>query len=537
MNIAPFANEPVRRFTAESERSAFANALEAVRSRLGASYPLIVDGQDRTTSQRLDSINPAEASQVVGIAASASSDDASAAIAAAARAFPAWRDTPVEDRAATLFRAADLMRRQRDELAAWEVFEAGKPWREADADICEAIDFFQYYGREALRLWPGHNLDVPGETNRYFYEPRGIVVVISPWNFPLAILCGMTSAALATGNSVVMKPAPQTPVIAAHLMRILHEAGLPPGVLNYLPGGDEAGEALVRDPRVAMIAFTGSVPVGTHIQRAAAQVPQGQHHVKHVIAELGGKNAIIIDSDADVDDAVLGTVASAFGYAGQKCSACSRAIVIGDLYEPFLKRLAEAAASVRIGPPTDPGVLLGPVIDVDAFDRINRVIDEAQSYARLLLRGNHTQPTDGYFIPPTIFADVPPDSYLAQNEVFGPVLAVMPARHFDHALELANSTRYALTGGVYSRSPDHLDAARQRFRVGNLYLNRKITGAVVGRQPFGGFKLSGTDAKAGGPDYLLHFLHARCVTENTIRRGFAPAPEAPPDATEPAGGL
>jgi len=535
MNIPPFRNEPVRRFTDESERIAFAAALETVRARLGGIYPLSVGGQDRSTAQRLNSINPAEPSQIVGIAGSASAADAQESVSAALEAFAAWRQTPVGERAAILLRAAELMRRRRDELAAWEVFEAGKPWREADADVCEAIDFLEYYAREALRLWPGHTLDVPGETNRYFYEPRGVVVVISPWNFPLAILCGMSAAAVAAGNSVVMKPAPQTPVIAWHYARILHEAGLPAGVLNYLPGGDEAGEALVRDPRVAMIAFTGSVPVGTHIRRAAAEIAPGQEHVKHVIAELGGKNAIIIDADADLDEAVLGTVASAFAYAGQKCSACSRAIVVGDLYESFLRRLTEAASSVRMGPPIDPGVLLGPVIDREAYDRIRRVIQEAEAYARPLLRPQPQDNSGGYFIGPTIFADVPPDSYLAQNEVFGPVLAVFRAPDFDDALESANSTRYALTGGVYSRSPGHLQAARQRFRVGNLYLNRKITGAIVGRQPFGGFKLSGTDAKAGGPDYLLHFVNARCVTENTIRRGFAP--DVHPGPEQVASGL
>jgi len=431
---------------------------------------------------------------------------------------------PAADRAAFLFRAADLMRAQRLELAAWAVFEAGKPWREADADVCEAIDFLVYYGREMLRLAPPRRLDeLPGEVNSYLYQPRGVTVVIAPWNFPFAILTGMTAAALVTGNTVIMKPAEQTSIIAARLMEIFREVGLPPGVLSYLPGlGEEVGEYLVTHPRTNLIAFTGSLAVGLRINELAAKTQEGQRGIKKIIAELGGKNAILVDDDADLDEAVLGTVASAFGYAGQKCSACSRVIVLEQVYQQFLNRLIAATRSLQVGPAEDPATFVPPLIDDDACHRVRRYIALAQQDGQIALAMGG--PTEGHFVGPVIVTDISPQSSVVREEVFGPVLVVLKARDFDEALALALASPYALTGGVYSRSPAHIERARQEFRVGNLYVNRKITGALVGRQPFGGLGLSGIGSKAGGPDYLLQFLEPRVITENTLRRGFAPKP-------------
>ncbi len=423
-----------------------------------------------------------------------------------------------------LFKTATILRRRRWELAAWEVYETGKQWREADADVAEAIDYCDYYGREMLRLSTPRRMDVPGEENEYFYEPRGVVVTIAPWNFPLAILCGMTAAALVAGNTVVMKPAEQSPIIAAKLMEVFHEAGFPVGAVNYLPGiGEEIGPTLVGHPDVAMIAFTGSRAVGLAIQEQAAKTPPGQMHVKRVITEMGGKNAVIVDDDADLDEAVHGIVASAFGYAGQKCSACSRVIVLNAIYDAFLPRLIEATRSLKIGPAEDPGAFVGPVIDETARDRILNTIAATRAEMTAAYSANLGDlPTDGFYVPPTIFADVPPTASIAQEEIFGPVLAVIRAANLDEALRIANGTPYALTGGIYSRSPAHLERVRREFRVGNLYINRKITGALAGRQPFGGAKLSGVGSKAGGPDYLPQFLIPRTITENTLRHGFAP---------------
>jgi RHH-type proline utilization regulon transcriptional repressor/proline dehydrogenase/delta 1-pyrroline-5-carboxylate dehydrogenase len=458
------------------------------------------------------------------------------AVRSAKAAFPMWRDTPAADRAAILLNCAQALRRRRWELAAWEVCETAKQWREADADVAEAIDYCEYYAREMLRLAGGQHRDLPGEENAYFYEPRGVVVTIAPWNFPLAILCGMSVAALVAGNTVIMKPAEQSPLIAAKLMEVLHEAGVPRGVVSYLPGvGEEIGPTLVQHPDVAMIAFTGSRAVGLAIEQQAAQTPPGQEQVKRVVIEMGGKNAIIIDDDADLDEAVHGVVASAFGYAGQKCSACSRAIVLDSIHDAFLARLVEATRSLKIGPAEDPGAFVGPVIDDEARQRIAAAIEKGRGEARVVYEAKPGALADeGCYVPPTIFADVPPGSSLAQEEIFGPVLAVIRAANLDEALAIANGTRYALTGGIYSRGPANIARARREFRVGNLYINRKITGALVDRQPFGGLKLSGVGSKAGGPDYLLQFLQPRTITENTLRRGFAPR-GAPAEASAPAG--
>jgi RHH-type proline utilization regulon transcriptional repressor/proline dehydrogenase/delta 1-pyrroline-5-carboxylate dehydrogenase len=419
------------------------------------------------------------------------------------------------------------MRNRRFELSAWIVYESGKPWADADADVAEAIDFCMYYADQMRRLDEPNRCDFPGENNTYFYRPRGVAVIIAPWNFPLAILTGMTVAAVVTGNTVVMKPAEQSSAIAAQLMDIVHDAGIPDGVINFLPGvGEEIGPELVGSPDVDIIAFTGSKQVGLFINELASKTDDRQHSVKRIIAEMGGKNAIIIDDDADLDEAVAGTIKSAFGYAGQKCSACSRVIVLEKVYDQFVDRLVAASGSLKVGPADDPGVFYGPVIDKDAFDKIQDYIEIGREEAELRFAGEISQNDgEGWLIGPHIFVDVAPESRIAQEEIFGPVLVVIKADDLSDALEIANGTPFGLTGGLYSRSPKNLKKARERFRVGNLYLNREITGALVERQPFGGFRMSGIGTKAGGPDYLLQFLIPFNVTENTMRHGFAPEPE------------
>jgi RHH-type transcriptional regulator, proline utilization regulon repressor / proline dehydrogenase / delta 1-pyrroline-5-carboxylate dehydrogenase len=523
--LQPFQNEPPTDFARAENRESMRSALNEVRTQLGHRYPLLIGGKEVDTGSRvLNSVNPSQSSRVVGQASLASVEQAASAVTAARAAFPAWAATPAADRAAMLIRAAAIMRKSRFELAAWEIFECGKPWAEADADVAEAIDFCEFYAREMIRLAEPRHRDASGETNFTEHIPRGVAVVIPPWNFPLAIPTGMTVAALVAGNTVVLKPAEQSPVITWQLARVLHEAGLPPGVLNYLPGlGEEAGQALVNDPDVALVAFTGSRDVGLLINRQAADVKPGQNHLKRVIAEMGGKNAIVIDDDADLDEAVVGVIHSAFGYSGQKCSACSRVIVLEGIYDAFLARLVEAARAVKIGPADDPETEVGPVIDADARKRILEYQRLAATEGRVVF---HAEPgplvDQGYFVGPLIVADVQPGARVAQEEIFGPILAVLKAHDLDDALRIANGTAYALTGGLYSRSPANIERVRREFLVGNLYINRGTTGALVDRQPFGGFKLSGIGTKAGGPDYLLEFLLTRCVTENTMRRGFVP---------------
>jgi RHH-type proline utilization regulon transcriptional repressor/proline dehydrogenase/delta 1-pyrroline-5-carboxylate dehydrogenase len=519
-----FRNEPLTDFSRAAGRQAMHRALEEVAGQFGRAYPPVIFGEPRPTEAKIDSLNPSHFRQVVGRCGRASAALAAEAVAAAHDAFPAWRDTPPKDRAGYLFRAAEVMRRRRFELAAWEVYECGKQWREADADVAEAIDYCDYYAHEMLRLARPQRRDVPGEDNEYFYEPRGVVVVIAPWNFPLAILCGMTSAALVTGNPAIMKPAEQSAVVGAKLMEVFQEIGLPPGVVHYLPGvGEEVGPVLVNHPHVAMIAFTGSRGVGLTINREAAETPAGQDHIKRVLAEMGGKNAIVVDEDADLDEAVSGVAASAFGYQGQKCSACSRAVVLEPIYDAFLSRLVEATRSLKIAPAEDPGCTVGPLIDAEARRRVLDYIEKGKREARLACAGDvGPLAEEGYYVGPHIFAEVPPSAVIAQEEIFGPVLAVIKARDLSYALEIANGVPYALTGGFYSRSPANIARVRREFRVGNLYINRKCTGALVDRQPFGGFKLSGIGSKAGGPDYLLQFLLPRTITENTLRHGFAP---------------
>jgi len=520
-----FRNAPHADFARADERERFARALADVRPRLGADVPLVIGGQRVETAERIVSVNPSRAAEIVGRTAAAGPAEVDRAVAAAVQALPGWRDAGVEARARVLGRVAALLRERRTELAAWIVYEAGKPWPEADGDVTEAIDFVEYYRAQALELQRpltlGHRR---GEVNHYTREGRGVVAVIAPWNFPLAILTGMTSAALATGNTVVMKPAEQTPVIAARLMDVFEAAGLPPGVVNYLPGrGEVAGDRLVRHRDVGLIVFTGSQEVGTRIYATAAATP-GNRFLKRVVAEMGGKNAIIVDDDADLDEAVQGILTSAFGYAGQKCSACSRVIGVGRVYARLVDRLADAARTLPMGPADAPGTIVGPVIDEASRERILGYVDLGKRLARpVLLRD--VDPAlaalGGYYVAPAIFGDVPLTCALAQEEIFGPVLACMAADSFEQALTIATDIDYALTGGVFSRSPVRLTEARGVFRVGNLYINRPTTGAHVGRQPFGGRQLSGIGYQAGGPDYLLQFVETRLVSENTLRRGFA----------------
>lgn len=525
---AEFQNQPPIDFSLVEHREQMQAALANVRERLGSHNPLVIAGQKVDSLDHGESTNPARKAEVIGTFALATVNHADQAVIAAKTALPAWQALGVEGRAALLRAAAHRMRASLFELAAWEVLECGKPWREATADIDEAIDFCEFYAGEAIRLQSPHGVDVPGEENSFDYLPRGVVAVIAPWNFPLAILTGMTAAALATGNTVVMKPSEQAAIVAARLMEIFLEVGLPAGIVNYLPGvGEIAGQALVEHPDVALIAFTGSRGVGLAINATAAEVSKGLSHVKRVIAEMGGKNAIIVDADADLDEAVSGVMKSAFGYQGQKCSACSRAIVLDAVYEPFLRRLVEATKSLKLGPAEDPATSVGPVIDEEAFGRIQRYIEMGKGEGRAALAVDPGSLADeGWYVGPHIFADVLPTARIAQEEIFGPVLAVLRAADLSEALRIANATEYGLTGGVFSRSPAALERARREFMVGNLYLNRSITGAMVNRQPFGGFKMSGIGSKAGGRDYLLQFVVPRTITEHTVRRGFAPPPDA-----------
>jgi len=523
--LPPFRNEPPTDFACAPNREAMRKALDRVCAQLGQRHPLIVNGREIDTQpKQLDSIDPSQSARIAGQVAMAGADHAELALAAARAASPAWAATPADRRAHILIDAAAILRRRRFELAAWEVYECGKPWEEADADIAEAIDFCEFYAREMIRLAEPRHRDVPGETNYSEHIPRGVAVVIPPWNFPLAIPCGMTVAALAAGNTVVLKPAEQAPIMCWHLVRVLHDAGVPAGALHYLPGlGEEVGQAVVNHPAVDVIAFTGSRDVGLLINRQAAETKPGQDHVKRVIAEMGGKNAILIDDDADLDEAVVGVLKSAFAYAGQKCSACSRAIVLEGIYDAFVARIAEAARAFKVGPADDPETQVGPVIDAEARRRVLEYQRIATAEGRVVYHAElGTLAPQGYFVGPMIVADVAPGARVAQEEIFGPVLAVIKAKDLDDALQIANGTQYALTGGLYSRSPAHIERVKREFHVGNLYINRGITGALVDRQPFGGFKLSGIGTKAGGPDYLLEFLLTRSITENTMRRGFAP---------------
>ena len=508
-------------FAKEESRDSSRLAFEGVRSQLGKTYLPFINGEYVNTTTFVDSLNPSNFSQVVGKVGLLSVEQAEEAMKFAKAAFPAWKKTPVKQRADILRQAGALMEQRRAELSAWIVLEVGKPVKEADAEVSEAIDFCLYYAEEMERLDKGIIYDVLGETNRYIYQPKGIAIVISPWNFPLAIACGMTVAALVSGNCTLLKPAETSSVITAKFTEILIEAGIPKGVFQYVPGkGSQVGAYLVNHPDTHVIAFTGSQEVGCRIYAEAAILKPGQKHLKKVIAEMGGKNGIIVDESADLDQAVVGVVQSAFGYSGQKCSACSRVIVLEPIYDAFVERLVEATKSLNIGEADLPSTQVGPVIDANAQARILEYIEEGKKEAKLALE--LPAPSQGYFIGPVIFSEVPANGVIAQQEIFGPVLAVIRVKDFQEALEVANNTNYALTGGLYSRTPSHIEQAQAEFEVGNLYINRNITGAIVSRQPFGGFKLSGVGSKAGGPDYLLQFLEPRHITENIQRQGFAP---------------
>ncbi|BAZ83023.1 L-glutamate gamma-semialdehyde dehydrogenase [Sphaerospermopsis kisseleviana CS-549] len=508
-------------YAEEEKRRVSQVAFQNVRQQLGRTYLPLINGEFVNTTTFVDSLNPSNFGEVVGKVGLISVEQAEEAMKAAKAAFPGWKKTQVKQRADILRKAAELMEERRAELSAWIVLEVGKPVKEADGEVSEAIDFCLYYADEMERLDQGVIYDVAGETNRYIYQPKGIAVVISPWNFPLAIACGMTVAALVSGNCTLLKPAETSSVITSKLTEILIEAGIPKGVFQYVPGkGSQVGAYLVNHPDTHVIAFTGSQEVGCRIYAEAAILKPGQKNLKKVIAEMGGKNAIIVDESADLDQAVVGVVQSAFGYSGQKCSACSRVIVLQPIYDAFVERLVEATKSLNIGEAELPSTQVGPVIDGNARDRILEYIEIGKKEAILALE--LSAPNQGYFIGPVIFSQVSPDGVIAQQEIFGPVLSVIRAKDFTQALEIANSTNYALTGGIYSRTPSHIEQAQAEFEVGNLYINRNITGAIVARQPFGGFKLSGVGSKAGGPDYLLQFLEPRSITENIQRQGFAP---------------
>jgi RHH-type proline utilization regulon transcriptional repressor/proline dehydrogenase/delta 1-pyrroline-5-carboxylate dehydrogenase len=519
----PFRNEPQADFTRADHRDAFPQSIAELRSRLEAVCPLFIDGREVVTDDRIVSVNPARPDEVVGRVCMAGIPEMELAVRAATEAFPEWRETNPRERAGYLIRAAELARRQLFNLAALQVLEIGKQWDQAHADVTEAIDFFEYYAREMIRLGEVQRLGVvPGESNGYFYEPRGVAAVIAPWNFPLAISAGMVSAAIVTGNTVLYKPSGLTPLTGWRLSELFREAGLPRGVFNFVPGRSGLiGDALVEHPGISLIAFTGSREVGLRIIARAARVHPGQANVKRVVVEMGGKNAVIVDDDADLDEAIPGILASAFGFQGQKCSACSRVIVLDTIYERFVERLVDAVGALRIGPPEDPAFAVGPVADEAAREKILNAIAVGREEGRLIYQ-SAVPDGEGYWVPLTIIEGITPHHRTAQEEIFGPVLAVMKVKDFDQAIEWANSTEYALTGGLFSRSPARIARAGREFRVGNLYINRAITGAIVGRQPFGGSRMSGAGTKAGGPDYLLHFMDPRVVTENTMRRGFAP---------------
>ncbi len=526
----PFENVANTEFAFAESRQRMQAGLAQVRAELGREYPLVIGGTAVTTGRWLESRNPSRPSEIVAKIAQADSAAADRAVEAAAAAFRQWRAVPPVQRADYLARVAQRLEERRFEFAALMAYEVGKTWREADADVSEAVDYCDYYAREMRRIAEHpRRRDIEGETNEYFYTPRGVVAVISPWNFPLALLANMTAAAVVTGNTVVMKPASTAAAVAARFMEVFDQVGFPPGVVNYLPGpGAQIGEALVRNPGVAVIAFTGSRETGCRINRLAAETPTSRPGLKRVIAELGGKNAIIVDSDADLDEAVKGVVASAFSYAGQKCSAASRAIVLEAVADRFVERLVEAARSKALGPADEPTTAIPPLIDQAARQTVLQYIEIGKTEGKCVLAVDASplvEQTGGYYVGPHIFDHVPPTARIAREEIFGPVLVVLRAKDFDQAIGLFNDSDYALTGGIYSRSPANLERARRECECGNLYINRPITGSRVDLQPYGGFKMSGIGSKYGGPDYLIQYCEPRTITENTLRRGFAPSEE------------
>ena len=509
----PFINQPLTDFSKEENQRTQAEAIEQVRSELGQTYPLIIGGKKIESKDTFASINPANPQQVIGHFSRATIEQTQQAIDAAAATFETWKRVPAEERAGYLFAAAELMRQRRFYINAWMIFEVGKSWPEADGDTAEAIDFLEFYAREMLRLADKQPVTpYGGEDNALVYIPLGVCAVIPPWNFPCAIMEGMTSAAFVSGNTVILKPASTSPAIAYQFMRILEEVGLPAGVVSFLTGsGSVIGDALVESPKVRFIAFTGSREVGLHINELAAKHQPGQRWIKRTILEMGGKDAVVVDETADTEAAATGIVASAFGFQGQKCSAGSRAIIVEQVYDDVLQKVIEKTKALTVGDVTQQSTYMGPVIDENAMKKILEYIDIGKNEGRLVLGGQHQGP--GYFIEPTIFADVDSHARIAQEEIFGPVLTVIKAKNFNDAIQIANDTEFGLTGSLYSRDPQHIEQAKEEYHVGNLYFNRKCTGAMVGAHPFGGFNMSGTDSKAGGRDYLLLFTQAKAISE------------------------
>ncbi|GGE06691.1 1-pyrroline-5-carboxylate dehydrogenase 2 [Marinithermofilum abyssi] len=510
----PYQHEPFTNFQVEENRRAFEEALNKVEASLGQDYSLVIDGERISTDEKLVSVNPANTNEIIGTVSKANQELADKAIEAASKAFESWRKWDPVARAEILFRAAAKMRRRKHEFSALLVKEAGKPWKEADADTAEAIDFMEYYARQMIALKDGKPVNSrEGEINKYIYQPIGVSVVIPPWNFACAIMVGTTVAPLVTGNTVLLKPAEPTPVIAAKFVNLMEEAGLPKGVLNFVPGDPvEIGEYLVDHPKTALISFTGSRAVGTRIYQRAAIVHEGQFHLKRVIAEMGGKDTVVVDKDADLDLAAESILTSAFGFSGQKCSAGSRAVIHQDVYDAVLEKTVQLVKDITVGDPRFQENWMGPVINQKAFDKIMGYIEIGKEEGRLVI-GGEGDDSKGYFIQPTIFADVAPDARIMQEEIFGPVVAFCKAKDFDEALEIANNTEYGLTGAVITRNAEHMERAKRDFHVGNLYFNRNCTGAIVGYHPFGGFKMSGTDSKAGGPDYLILHMQAKTISQ------------------------
>ena len=516
-----FRNEPFTDFSKDENAAAMRAALEKVKSELGREYPLVIGGERINTESKLDSLNPANRTQVVGRFQKATKELANRAVESAYDTFQTWRNTNAQERADILFRAAGILRERKHELSAWMIYEVAKTWAEADGDTAEAIDFLEFYGREMLRYAEGQPLvKLEGEDNRMDYVPLGVVAVIPPWNFPLAIMAGMTAAAFVTGNTVVLKPSSDAPTIAYKFFEVLEEAGLPAGVVNFMTGsGAEVGDVVVDHPKTRFIAFTGSKEIGLRINERAAKVHDGQIWIKRVVAEMGGKDAIIVADDANLDDAATGIVQAAFGFQGQKCSACSRAIIDARVYDEMLEKIAERTAKITTGDPTNSATNMSAVINEKAFRTINDYIEKGKSEGGRVLAGGGSDGEQGFFIEPTVIADVKPGAIIEQEEIFGPVLAVIKAEDYDDALKIANDTQYGLTGAVYSGDEEKLARARREFHVGNLYLNRKCTGALVGVHPFGGFNMSGTDSKAGGRDYLLLFMQAKVSAEKVGATG------------------
>lgn len=509
----PFKNEPLTDFSKEENARKMRAAIEKVRGQLGREYDLIIGGKRVKTTDKIKSLNPAKPSQVVGIHQKAGKEHVEPVMQAALKAFEQWKHTSLEERVSLLFRVGDLLRERKFEFAAWMVFEVSKNWAEADADICETIDFTEYYAREALRLSKVKtDVQMPGEHDVLRYIPLGVGAVIPPWNFPCAIMAGMTMASVVSGNTVILKPSSDSPTIAAKFVELLEECGIPEGVVNFCPGsGATFGNAVVAHPKTRYIAFTGSREVGLDINKRAAEVANGQIWIKRTILEMGGKDAIIVDADADFNAAVEGVAQAAFGFQGQKCSACSRAIIDERIYDKFLEALKARVEKLTVGDPAE-NPNMGAVINESSMNTILGYVDQGKKDGRIISGGNRAA-GEGYFIQPTIIADIKPGSKLEQEEIFGPVLAVIKSKNFDHALEIANDTEFGLTGAAYTSSKDKIQRAKEEFHVGNLYINRKCTGAMVGAHPFGGFNMSGTDSKAGGPDYLLLFTQAKSVAE------------------------